>query len=64
MIRRCTLTTLTVLTLLFLFFAGWVLNLTLRVLRTMFELDNSPEGKELTLLTIRDLEKFLGVDEA
>lgn len=63
MIRRCTLTIMTLLVLLLLFFAGWVLNLTLRVLRTMFTLDDRPEGKELTLLTIKDLEKFLGIDE-
>ena len=64
MIRRCTLTVMTLFTLLLLFFAGWVLNLTLRVLRTMFQLDDRPDGKELTLMTIKDLEKFLGLDEA
>lgn len=64
MLRRCTLTILTLLVLLLLFFAGWVLNWTLRVLRTMFKLDDRPDGKELTLLTIQDLEKFLGQDEA
>jgi len=55
---------MTLFTLLLLFFAGWVLNLTLRVLRTMFQLDDRPDGKELTLMTIKDLEKFLGLDEA